>query len=146
MRETMHVFVTGRPVTQGSKDGFVRGGRAVLVDANKATLKPWREACRSTLIDAQPKVWAPYAGPVKVTLRFFLRRPASAPKRRRTRPIKTRSGDIDKLARAVLDAATDAGVWVDDSQVVHLDAEKDWTPDDGPPGCLIIIEPVGDDQ
>ncbi|MGH9249435.1 MAG: RusA family crossover junction endodeoxyribonuclease, partial [Acidimicrobiales bacterium] len=84
----------------------------------------------------------PMTGPVAVALRFTLRRPASAPKRRRTWPIGARSGDIDKLQRAILDALTDVGVWKDDAQVVHVDAGKDYQGADGyldRPGVTITV-------
>ena len=45
-----------------------------------------------------------------------------------TRPFVwgNRRHDVDKLARAVLDALTDAALWKDDSQVAQLVAEKRW--------------------
>ena len=122
---TLNVVVHGVPTTQGSMKAYVRGGRAIITANNGAKLRPWREAVRATLVDAldgQP----PMAGPVAVDLVFWLPKPASAPKRRRTWPIGARSGDLDKLARAAFDAATDAGVWVDDSQAVILSTSKDY--------------------
>lgn len=67
-----------------------------------------------------------------VRLDYWIRRPgahygtgrnagqlkASAPRH------PARAPDLDKLVRAVLDACTDAGVWPDDSRVVHLQATK----------------------
>lgn len=141
---SFRVFVRGTPSPQGSKTAFMRGGRPVIVDQNPGKLKPWREAVRSTLVDRLPDNWAPLTGPVHVTIEFVLQRPASAPKRRRTWPIKARSGDLDKLVRAVLDAATDAGIWVDDSQVISITASKDWAPD-GVPGAQILITHDGQD-
>ena len=41
--------------------------------------------------------------------------------------------DIDKLARAILDALTDARVWPDDGQVVTMHVEKRY----GEPGVEI---------
>jgi Holliday junction resolvase RusA-like endonuclease len=58
---------------------------------------------------------APWCGPVEVALVFAL-------------PVKdvtaVRSGDVDKLARNVLDALTRAKVYEDDVLVVRLLAEK----------------------
>lgn len=142
--------VAGRPVTQGSKNAFVvqpKDGkpRAVVVDDDKASLKPWREAVRSTALEHLGDAWQPYPGPVHVQLVFALPKPASAPKTRRTWPIGARSGDVDKLARACLDALTDAGCWRDDAQVVRLLIDKDYP---GPhtqqitPGVLIHVMPA----
>ena len=124
--------VAGLPSTQGSKTGFVvkskatGKSRAVIVDKNPKTLKPWREAVRATAVEAAGDGWVPLEGPLGIALAVALPRPASAPKTRRTWPIGARSGDVDKLARACLDALTDAGIWGDDAQVVRLVAEKDY--------------------
>jgi Holliday junction resolvase RusA-like endonuclease len=68
--------------------------------------------------------------PVHVHLRFFVDMPARASRvereRMRTghrRPAHVDVGDIDNLAKAVLDALTGV-VWSDDRQVVSLLAEK----------------------
>lgn len=142
--------VAGTPSTQGSKTGFVARNkltgtvRAIVVDKNPKTLKPWREAVRSTAVEAIGDAWQPYAGPVTVRLLFALAKPSSAPKSRRTWPTGARSGDIDKLARAVLDALTDAGVWRDDSQVIRLDIVKDYPDHVGQitPGVIVHVEPL----
>ena len=140
-------WVSGTPATQGSKTGYVRGGRAIVVDKNPATLKPWREAVRQDAMAAAFAVWgngyAPLDGPVTVLIAFALKQPASAPKRRRTWPIGARSGDLDKLTRACLDAITDAGIWRDDSQVVNLHCTKDYAPE-GRVGARITVETEGD--
>ena len=57
--------------------------------------------------------------PVSVRITFFMPRPKTVERHMPTVP-----PDIDKLCRAVLDALTDVGVWVDDSQVVDLGATK----------------------
>lgn len=57
--------------------------------------------------------------PVSVCITFLMPRPKTVKRHMPTVP-----PDIDKLCRAVLDALTDVGVWVDDSQVVNLEATK----------------------
>lgn len=118
--------VVGRPVTQGSMSAFIAGGRAIVTDQKGPKLKPWREAIRSTAVDAAGPAWQPLPGPVRVDLWLALPKPSSAPKRRRTWPTGKRSGDVDKLARACLDALTEAGIVRDDSQCVELRAVKDY--------------------
>lgn len=129
--------VLGTPVTQGSKRAFVNQhtGRAVIVESAKGH-KSWREAVRSEAQDQAERVLpnGPMSGPVKVYLTFGLQRPASAPKRKRTWPIGARSGDVDKLARSILDALTGV-LFADDSQVLKLTVEKDY----GTPGVEVRV-------
>jgi len=113
--------VFGDPVAQGSKRAFVVKNRAVVVDDNKAPLRSWRTA----VVDAARAELngdAPELGPVRVTLMFFLRRP-----KRPKAEVPIVKPDVDKLARACLDAMTDAGVFRDDSQVTTLTARKRYT-------------------
>ena len=142
--------VAGLPVTQGDHKAWKPPGApfARIADANPTKLKPWREAIRSTAVDALPDGWVPLDGPVRVVFIFAMPRPASAPKRRRTWPIKMRSGDWDKLARAASDALTDAGVWTDDARVVDGRVVKDYPGEhiaQMSPGVLIRIWTVTDE-
>ena len=113
--------VFGDPVPQGSKRAFVVKNRAVVVDDNKAPLRSWRSA----IVDAaraELNGEAPDIGPVRVTLMFFLRQP-----QRPKAGVPITKPDVDKLARAVLDGMTDAGVFRDDSQVTTLTVRKRYT-------------------
>lgn len=112
------VFVPGAPAPQGSK-AFkgIRGGKAILIESSKA-VGPWRERIALTAHSHAAGLLPP---PVSVGLEFVMPRPKSAPKR--STPAAIKRPDIDKLARAVLDALT--GVWLeDDSHVVCLRATK----------------------
>src|SRR6266705_2131176 len=122
----------GLPISQGSKSfkGISRSGRAIMVESSKA-LKPWRNQIQAAIrlavsmrTGASPPLDGgfPLLGPLAVELVFTMRKPVGAPKTRRTWPIVY--PDVDKCARAVLDAATLAGLWGDDSQVVDLRAWK----------------------
>lgn len=116
--------VVGLPAPQGSLRAFARGGRA-FVTADNAKTRPWKDAVAWS---ARQAVSEPYAGAVVVSLVFTMPRPKghygakgllpSAPAWPHKKP------DIDKLCRAVLDALTEARVWLDDSQVVGLSAQK----------------------
>lgn len=146
-------MVRGTPATQGSKRAFVTRGaapRAVLVDNNAQKLRPWRDAVRyaaETAMAGRP----PIDGPVSVRIVFALARPKSHPKTRRTWPTGVRSGDLDKLIRACFDALTDAGIWGDDAQAVHVEAFKDYV-GHGPaqqmtaPGADILIKPITEEE
>lgn len=126
----VEVFVPGRPAPQGSKRHV---GNGVLLESSKA-VAPWRTLVAWTL--AQTHRAAPLDGPVAVVLEFVMPRPAAAPKR--TTPPAIKKPDVDKLARAVLDAGTGV-IWRDDSQVVHLDARKRLAERDEQPGMWAWI-------
>ena len=128
-------FAEGAPVPQGSKNAYVRGGRAVLVDAN-ARLKPWRSAVRSAAEAAIAEVgWETLDEPCRVYLGFTM----PAPKRPRW-DVPAVKPDLDKLTRAVFDALTDAGVWRDDSRVVSMEVTKKYAGEpDAMPGVWVEV-------
>jgi crossover junction endodeoxyribonuclease RusA len=129
--------VAGLPATQGSKRAFVVKGRPVVTEAAGDQLKAWRYALAVEGRQAWPFDRPLLTGPLAVRLAFGLRKPVSAPKTRRTWPIGARSGDVDKLARAALDALTGV-IWLDDGQVVELCVSKDY----GPPGVGVEVRSV----
>lgn len=127
--------VLGAPVPQGSKRAFVRNGRAILTESAR-NVGTWRRAIADV---AQPYIPAqPLDGPLQVTLFFRLPVPKSAPKRRRLPAVK--KPDIDKLARACLDALTGL-VYRDDSQITDLIVHKELAYE-LPIGVAIRIEEV----
>lgn len=112
-------FVEGTPVPQGSKNAYVRGGRAVLVDANRH-LKSWRAAVRAAAERAIAEDdWETLDEPCSVHLAFIMPRP-----KRPRWDVPAVKPDLDKLTRAGFDALTDAGVWRDDSRVVSMEVTK----------------------
>lgn len=132
-------FVEGRPAPQGSKSfKGIRGGRGILVESSKA-VGPWRSDIESI---ARLHCNSIETGPVGIQLSFVMPRPKSTPKYS-TPPATKRTGDVDKLARAVLDALTSVA-YVDDSQVVNLQATKRIANIDEPCGVHITlrIEPT----
>lgn len=109
-------YVPGKPAPQGSKRHV---GRGIMVESCKE-LGPWRERVALAAHNAtlgQPLL----SGAINLALDFVLPRPKSAPKR--STPPAVKRPDVDKLARACLDAIT--GIIVaDDSQIVDLHATK----------------------
>lgn len=126
----VQTFVPGVPIPQGSKQAFQRGGRIVLVEANKK-LPAWRQTVKENLEAANVSCQALEA-PVSLEVVFWLPRPKSV-----KRKFYTTKPDLDKLIRAINDAATDAGVIKDDSQVVEIVAMKFYEGENLPPGALI---------
>lgn len=113
--------VHGIAAPKGSMKAFIIGGKPRLTNMLAST-KTWEQRVASVAEDhALP---ATLQGPVEVRLAFWLPRPKSAPKKRRTWPIG-RKLDADKLARTVLDALT-GPILGDDGQVVRLVVDKDY--------------------
>jgi Holliday junction resolvase RusA-like endonuclease len=149
---TFRLTVYGIPGPQGSKTAKGRNrttGRLVMVESSKK-VKPWREAVRAAALIAlnemtrEQRRTFPMDGPLAVRMVFTLPKPASAPKRTRTWPI--RYPDVSKLARSTEDALTKV-VWADDARVVEYDRLAKVFPFEDPealdePGVLIEIRPV----
>jgi Holliday junction resolvase RusA-like endonuclease len=134
--------VAGVPVPKGSKRvvPIRRGGaliRHAAIEAPK--VKQWETIVRETAHDAAVRagLTEPSNAPVEVEITFWIQRPQghyrtgthsdqlrpSAPIHPATKP------DVDKLARAILDAIT--GILItDDSRVIRIAARKvyGWPP------------------
>ncbi len=132
----IRLFVAGEPKPQGSKTAYVRGNRAVLVEANKA-LPGWRRTVESALNALA--VDEPIDEAVSIQLDFYLTRPAS-----NKRPAMTTKPDIDKLERAILDCLTRTGILRDDSLVVDLLGTKHYA-DEHPAGVRIEIHRINNE-
>lgn len=130
----LRIFVKGEPKPQGSKSGFIRGTRVVLVEANKS-LPGWRNTVEQALRDAWEAQEA-ITEAVSIELTFWLTRPAT-----NRREAMTTKPDLDKLERAILDSLTRAGIIKDDSLVVDLVASKHYA-DDNLPGVLIELSRI----
>lgn len=123
------ITVDGKPAPQGSK---TRNAHGAIYESNKS-VGPWRADVREESQKVMRAAgYAPFRGPVEVAVRFRLTRPRSHYGTGRNALTLKRSApdcpvskpDADKLLRAILDALTQAGVYVDDAQVVHIDVWK----------------------
>lgn len=112
------IIVYGEPAPQGSKKfvGMVNG-HGMMTESSKK-VKPWRQDVVAAAIVAVNGA-APLDGPLRVNMVFTLRKPAGAPKRRRTYPDK--KPDVSKLARSTEDALKTAGAIADDARIVGYD-------------------------
>jgi crossover junction endodeoxyribonuclease RusA len=113
-----------KPQPQGSAKAFVKGKHAVVTSDN-AKLKPFRNEVTAVVLQACRDVGreTPLAAkhvPVIMYLDFVFNRPPSIPKKRYEMVVKP---DIDKLARATLDALTGVA-FEDDAQVTALHVTK----------------------
>jgi Holliday junction resolvase RusA-like endonuclease len=146
------ITVTGTPVPQGSKRGFVVGNRAVIVDDNKPVLRTWRGDVKKAAEETGSSM---LLQPVGVEIQFSLARPRShyrtgkstghlltgtAPAHPKGKP------DVDKLARAVLDGLKAAGMYADDAQVIDLHAIKSYARRGQAPGAVITIREIWEQE
>jgi crossover junction endodeoxyribonuclease RusA len=134
VRFTVH----GAAVTKGSFRAVAdkNSGRPILKPDQPGTAK-W--AARVAAVAETHAPDPPLRGPVCVILAFALAKPKSAPKTKRVWPIG-RANDVDKLARAVLDAIT-GPIIVDDGAVCRLLIDKDYGEH---PGVSITVREMED--
>ncbi len=128
------VWVAGVPRPKGSMTHI---GQGRMQDT--ASSRRWRAlVCAEVCRDAQRRqVMLPgslstvahptYAGPVAVRC-VFVRADGQ--------------GDVDKLARCVLDALTDSRVIADDVQVVKLDCDRVDTLEGRGDGAFVLVVPI----
>ncbi|GGF38965.1 RusA family crossover junction endodeoxyribonuclease [Williamsia phyllosphaerae] len=128
------LFVPGHPAAQGSK-AFkgMRNGKPILVEQS-GRVAPWRQSVATAARFVHPDL---VTGPVSVRLEFVMPRPKSA-KRDVVVPATKRTGDLDKLSRAVFDALS-GSAFVDDAQVTELHATKRVALTDEAPGVRITL-------
>lgn len=138
------VRVLGLPASQGSKTPGApvrtKTGRIFVPmrEASKKKLDPWRMDVKHAFMrDGLPlRQFGAHA--IMLQVEFIMTRPASHPKRGKTRPA-TKRPDLDKLTRAIKDAITSAGVYKDDSQVVEMHVRKRLAEEGEPTGCKIRL-------
>jgi Holliday junction resolvase RusA-like endonuclease len=124
------IWVPGVPQPGGSKRGFYNPklGRAQVVDANDAKVKPWRACVSQAAADA---VSAVLEGPLRVRFDFVYTRPKghygsgknAGILKRNAPPFPAVKPDTTKLVRPAEDALKGI-LWKDDSQIVTQAATK----------------------
>lgn len=117
-------WVDGRPAPQGSKTAYVRGGRAVMVEASKH-LPAWRSA---VMLAAKQAMLANdalvrFSDPVRLSVTFYIERP----KNPKHKLFPAGKPDLDHLIRACGDSLSQAGVVTDDAIICQVVAAKVWT-------------------
>jgi Holliday junction resolvase RusA-like endonuclease len=122
--------IPGTPQQQGSK----RNVGKFSIEANK-NLAPWRADAIANLQQAmEAQGIGQFIGPVRVSATFAYGRPAGHYGSGRNASVlkamapswKSTAPDLDKLARALGDALTQAGVVRDDALIVSWNIDKVW--------------------
>lgn len=131
--------VNGLPVAKGSTRAFLpKGSVRPIITSTSRNLKSWEQIIRLTSSAAADAAKWRVPGrdiPIGVSVSVALPRPKSLPRKQESH---TKKPDLDKLVRAVLDALTGIG-YEDDSQVVMLDAVKEYVRDGQMPGVLVCV-------
>jgi Holliday junction resolvase RusA-like endonuclease len=135
--------VYGDPVPQGSKRAF----HGNVVEMAGKRLRSYRQDLNVTARQAMGDA-ATFTGPVEVRITFFLARPKShygtgrnAAVLKANVPVApAKVPDIDKLARAVLDALT-GPCFKDDAQVCGLVVSKLWAAS-GETATAVAVSPL----
>jgi Holliday junction resolvase RusA-like endonuclease len=109
------ILVHGSPAPKGSKSqGRNASGRTWLYEDAAARLKPWMAAVKAAARAALPAGWEPLDGPLIADQVFTVAKGVTLPK---WQAWSETADDIDKYARGVNDALSQAGVWVDDKRL-----------------------------
>ena len=144
MSDSFTFTVLGKPAPQGSKRHI---GKGILLEASKRC-KPWRQDVRHTALQLLPNGWrAMMDKPIMVSITFVFARPKGhyrtngELKAKSPKYCTARIGDTDKLCRSVLDALSGA-VFLDDSQVINLSAEKRYATRNEQPSAIITIAAI----
>jgi crossover junction endodeoxyribonuclease RusA len=139
----MSGFVTfrvhGIPKGQPRARAVRRGAHAGVYDPG--TANDWKSSV--ALAARQAGLGAtPITGPVSLSIEFYLPRP----KRLCTRKhpafelLCAVKPDVDNAAKAVMDALTAVGAWVDDAQVSRLVVQKWYAAMGATPGACVTLQ------
>lgn len=130
--------VIGNAKPKGSMRAFIpKGWNRPVLTSTSSSVKTWEQTIRHV---AQDYSEAYTTGPVRVRLRFSLARPKSLSRQVCSH---TKRPDVDKLARAALDALTGI-LWKDDSQVTSLLASKVYADVDQSPHLTLTVRTLDD--
>jgi len=131
----------GIPKGQPRARAFAFKGRARMYDPGTA------EAWKSDIARAcSPMEGLRLPDPIRLCVTFYFPRPKSHYRTNGTlkdtapRLIHDQKPDIDNCEKAILDALTHIGAWIDDDQVCETQILKRWEqPGESGPGALITI-------
>jgi Holliday junction resolvase RusA-like endonuclease len=129
--------VWGPAQSQGSKRGFIHPQlkRVVIVDDNDKALKSWRQELVEAMLRCKPP--EPLNSAVAVSVAIYVPRPQAHYRtgehagelKPNAAKVPAAGRDIDKIARAILDAGQIARWWTNDARVADLRLRRRY--DDG---------------
>lgn len=129
--KTISFTVAGTPVTQGSKNAYIVGNRAIVVNVNHKKLTAWRAIIALTAKNMGVEMIEKGRG-VSMAITFYLSRPRyHYRKNGKLNPAYAnahfaKAPDLSKLVRAAEDALTRVAYY-DDSQIVRMTCEKKYS-------------------
>jgi Holliday junction resolvase RusA-like endonuclease len=131
----INFFIEGEAAPQGSKTGFVKNGRVVMIESS-TKVKPWRAAVAEQCARYMSgETLNPMDTPVEIALVFYLPKPKTV--KREWPSVKP---DLDKLIRSTFDGLTTGGLYTDDALVIAVSASKEYATDRI--GCQVIASEV----
>jgi Holliday junction resolvase RusA-like endonuclease len=153
---SVRLEVDGLPTPAGSKTGIPikgKGGkvRVAIVDGGSTAARETRRSWRADVVAAVERArergelaHTKLDGPLYLEVTAWLPRPKSKPARVRYPDV---TPDLSKLIRAIEDALTAAGVWVDDARIVTAVTAKRYATDRpgvhaGRAGATIAVHPI----
>jgi Holliday junction resolvase RusA-like endonuclease len=91
------------------------------------------------MANALPPAFKPFTGPVSALVDIFVRMPKTMPKSKRDGARPTTKPDVDNFAKTVMDAA-EGLIYLRDSQVILLRAQKHYAPPDESPRWSLVFK------
>ncbi len=139
------VLIPGPPAGLGSKRVVARGGKAWMIEGSERT-RPWQALAIDRMQAARGEN-PPVDRALRVVVAVFVRRPRSHYRAngelKPSAPASPATGrDIDKIARAVLDAGSAAGWWVDDARVCDLHIMRYYCAPESTPSTVVMMEAI----
>ena len=145
--------VMGDPIAQPRPRAryFAKLGRAGVYNPSNAD--QWKAQVKAVAEREKPS--QPFEGPLKLSVTFVMFRPSShfgtGKNREKLKPAKAyyhhrQKPDIDNLVKALMDAMEDAGIWLDDAQVSHIEMRKVWVRPSSKIGAYVTVEEIKDDR
>jgi Holliday junction resolvase RusA-like endonuclease len=92
----------------------------------------WKAACQQQMASQIQGEIGPIGTRLAAVVEVIVQKP-------KTTKLTAPKGDVDNYAKGVLDGATQAGVWGDDTQVHVLVVTKRWTEPGEEPGAIVHI-------